>query len=256
MTKWTEQNLKNELLQVMEDYNLSEMPSRGFLEGIDRSDLFNAISRKGGFKTFAEKTGLPTRKAVSRWSLTKIEEELKGYIEKHKLSRMPSKPELVKEGRNDLGNALTRYKGMKWWSEKLGIPMKETETNKGNEFERLTEKTLIQKGHEVKQMTVKYPYDLLVNNHVKVDVKVSSPGYVRDFRCHTFRPAKEYPTCDLYICFALNEHDEVEKVFVIPSKFAQVTTLCIGGNSKYDTFIDRWDYVDRYTEFYNMLGER
>lgn len=238
----------------MKDYGLDEMPSRQFLEGINRADLFNAIARKGGFVKFANEMGIPRRKRVSKWTLEKIEEELRNYVEEKNLDRMPSKPELIKDGRNDIGSALTRYKGMKYWSERIGLPLKQSETTKGNKYERITAMILEDMGHRVKEMTTKYPYDLLVNENVKVDVKVSSPGDIKGWRCHTFRPSKEYPTCDLYICIALDESEKIEKVFIIPSKFAQVTTLCIGAESKYNGFIERWDYVDRYTEFYKALG--
>lgn len=251
--KWTDSNLKEELQIIMSDYDLNEIPSRQFLEGIGRSDLFNAIARKGGFINFADRVGLPKRKAVSKWSLSKIEDELRNYIKEHNLKRMPSKPELIKNNRNDLGNALTRYKGMRWWAEKLGLPMKETETNKGNQYERITEKILSEKGFQVKNMTTKHPYDLLVEGNVKIDVKVSSPGTIRGSRVHTFRPSKECPTCDLYVCYALDEKGEMERVMVIPSKFAQVTTICIGADSKYNAFIDRWDYVERFVEFYEKV---
>lgn len=254
--KWTNELLRDTLLVIMKDFGLTEFPSRQFLEGIGRSDLFNAISRKGGFIKFADEMGIPRRKAVSKWTLSKIEEELLKYIEANELKRMPSKPELVKNNRNDLGSALTRYKGMRWWAEKIGLPMKETETNKGNMYEELTKNTLLDKGYEVRNMTTKHPYDLLVNDNVKIDVKVSSPGDIRGSRVHTFRPSKEYPTCDIYICFALNEEENAERVLVIPSKFAQVTTLCIGADSKYNAFIDRWDYVDRYLEFYDSVKVR
>lgn len=237
----------------MKDYGLIEMPSRQFLEGINRADLFNAIARKGGFIKFADKMGIPRRKSVSKWTLEKIEEELIDYVKEKKLNRMPSKPELIKDGRNDIGNALTRYKGMRYWAERTGLPLKQSETNKGNRYERVTKTLLEEKGHQVKEMTTKYPYDLLVNENVKIDVKVSSPGDLRGWRCHTFRPSKEYPTCDLYICIALDEKEEIEKIYIIPSKFAQVTTLCIGEESKYKGFIGRWDYVDRYTEFYRSI---
>jgi hypothetical protein len=253
MNKWTDDNLKTELSLIMKDYSLDEIPTRSFLESVDRVDLASAISRKGGFIRFADRVGLPRRKAVSKWSLSKIEGELLKYISDNDLKRMPSKPEMIKNGRNDLGCAMTRYKGMRWWADKVGLPMKETETNKGNAYERLTKKILSLKGHDVKEMTTKYPYDLLVNGNVKIDVKVSSPGDIRGSRVHTFRPSKEYPTCDLYICFALDEEGKEERVLVIPSKFAQVTTICIGADSKYNAFIDRWDYVQRYTEFYESL---
>lgn len=245
--------LEAEIRNVMDAHDLDTFPSRMFLDGIGRSDLFNAVAREGGFVKCAEEWGIPRKKRTPKWTLGKIEEELKEYIQFERLDRMPSKPELMKVGRHDLANALTRYKGMKYWSERIGMPLKDSETTKGRIYEEKVKEKIEHLGHEVNQMTTKHAYDLLVNNHVKVDVKVASPGITQGYKTHTFRPSKEYPTCDLYVCVALDEVGKVEKTFVIPSKFAQVTTLCIMENSKYNSFIDRWAYIDRYTEFYNTL---
>lgn len=254
MGKWTKQELKNEIEKVMSENNIFELPSRQFLEGIGRSDLFNAITRNGGFIKTANEFGIPRKNyRISKWSLEEIEKELLQYIQVHGLKRMPSKPEMIKNGRNDLGSAITKYKGMKWWSERIGLPLKQSETTTGNKYERVVAEILEQKGNQVQEMTTKHPYDLLVNDNVKVDVKVSSPGHIEGWRCHTFRPSKEFPTCDLYICVALDEKGNIEKIYIIPSKFAHVTTLCIGGESKYNTFINRWDYIETYSTFYNEL---
>lgn len=253
MNKWPEDKLKSEIKKVMELHELHVFPSRQFLEGINRSDLFNAVARSGGFRKCADRWGIPKHQRTPRWTLEKIEEELNKYIEAKGLERLPSKPDLIKEGRQDLGNALTRHKGMEYWSERIGLPLKPSETTKGRMFERIVQNELENRNHDVKRMTTKHAYDLLVNENVKIDIKVASPGDVQGYRTHTFRPSKEYPTCDLYICVALDEENELEKVFVIPSKFAQVTTLCIMENSRYNAFIDRWDYIDRYTEFYKEL---
>lgn len=251
--KRSNESLKSEILKVMKDHDLYYFPSRQFLEGINRKDLFNAVSRSGGFLKVADDLGISKRKLVSKWTMVRIENELVNYVKENKLQRMPSKPELINSGRSDLGNILTRRNGMEWWSNKVGLPLKKSETTIGNKYERQIEKTLVKRGYSVREMTVGHPYDLLVNENVKIDVKVSSPGRISDWRCHTFRPSKANPTCDLYVCVAIDEVGETEKIFVIPSNFAKVTTLCIGGESKYNKFIGRWDFIDEYTKFYDSL---
>jgi hypothetical protein len=54
--------------------------------------------------------------------------------------------------------------------------------------------------------------------------------------------------------YALNEEgNKVERTFVIPSKNLKLVSLCIGKNSKYNKYINRWDYIDKYDKFYKSL---
>ncbi len=188
-----------------------------------------------------------------KWTDELIEKELLKSIKVLQIERMPTANELKTIGRNDLHCKISRTKKYSGWAEHLGLELKQSETVKGQKYESKLKKRLESKGYKVEDMTTKHPYDLLVNKNVKIDVKVSAPHYHFGSRCHTFRPSKKHPTCDLYICIALDEQEKFEKVFVIPSKFAQLVTLNICKESKYNAFIDRWEYIDRYTEFYNTL---
>jgi hypothetical protein len=54
--------------------------------------------------------------------------------------------------------------------------------------------------------------------------------------------------------YALNEEgNKVERTFVIPSKNLKLVSLCIGKNYKYNKYINRWDYIDKYDKFYKSL---
>lgn len=169
------------------------------------------------------------------------------------IKRMPTASELTSIGRNDLHCKIGRTKTYKGWAEHLELQLKSSETTKGNEYEELVAKIIRGLGYEVKEMTTKHPYDLLINDSVKVDVKVGGAHNHFGSRAHTFRPSKKFATCDLYICVALDENDEVENIFIIPSKFAQLTTLNIGTDSKYNKFIYRWDYIKRFVQFYDEV---
>lgn len=188
-----------------------------------------------------------------KWTNELIESELKKCIKVLNINRMPSAKELTDIGRNDLHCKISRTKKYSGWAEHLGLELKASETKTGQEYERKIAEMLGNRGHQTERMTTKHPYDLLVNEHVKVDVKVAGPHHHFGSRAHTFRPSKKHPTCDLYMCVALDEAEQIEKVFVIPSKFAQLVTLNIGTKSKYNSFINRWDYIDRFTEFYKTL---
>src|SRR5690606_15825045 len=107
-----------------------------------------------------------------------------------------------------------KYRG---WAEEIGLELKESETFKGNKWETYVAEVIRGMGFKVEQMTTKHPYDLLVNGAVKIDVKVGTSHKHFGTRCHTFATNKKYATCDLYICIGLDEEENIEKQFVIPS---------------------------------------
>lgn len=252
---WNEQNISNAINELMASLEIDYMPTHKQMKDNRLSGLSMAINKQGGTDYWREKLGLERkRKPPIKWTDDKIEAGVKECMKTLAIDRMPSSTEFKDIGRTDIHCALSKhplkYSG---WAEKLGIKQKSSDTVKGQKYEVILENILKAKEYEVERMTTKYPYDFVVNEHVKVDVKVGAPHHHFGTRCHTFRPSKKHPTCDLYICIALDEQEEIEKIFVIPSKFAQIVTLNICNDSKYNAFIDRWDYIDRYTEFYERL---
>ena len=52
----------------------------------------------------------------------------------------------------------------------------------------------------------------------------------------------------------MDDNLNIVKTYVIPSKFLHKTQLSIGVNkSKYDYFLDRWDYVEKFNSFYEEI---
>ncbi len=190
---------------------------------------------------------------ATKWTDEKIKQGILDSIKVLQIDRMPTANELKDIGRNDLHCKVSRTKKYRGWAEELGLELKESETVKGNKYEDYVAEVLEGLGYEVERMTTKHPFDLLVNGSLKIDVKVGAPHTHFGTRCHTFRPSKKFATCDLYICIGLDEEENIEKQFIIPSKFAQLVTLNICNDSKYNAFLDRWDYVNRFVEFYHSI---
>lgn len=188
-----------------------------------------------------------------RWTDELIECELLKCIETLQLKRMPTGSELKHLGRNDLHLKVSRTKKYRGWAEHLGLSLKESCTLVGQRCEDYVTELLLGKGHDVERMSTKYPYDLLVNGTVKVDVKKSLPHVMRGSRVHTFGIAKKAPTCDIYICLAYDEFGVLERSFIIPSHYLKVVTLCVGRVSKYNEYLDKWDYIDEYTKFFHEI---
>ncbi|MCK6203948.1 hypothetical protein KZX50_00605 [Bacillus infantis] len=190
---------------------------------------------------------------ANKWTEELIESELRKCIKSLQINRMPSADELKMLGRNDLHCKISRTKKYKGWADTLGIPLKSSETTKGNKYEWFIKKRIeaISDHLNVEKMATKHPYDLLVNDCVKIDVKVAAPHMLRgQSRVHTFGLNKKYATCDIYVCVALDESENVERTFIIPSSHAQIVTLCVGKESKYNKYVDNWDFIRQFVDTY------
>lgn len=168
---------------------------------------------------------------------------------------MPSSEQVKQVTQNDsLHNAICRHGSYRGWAKKLNVKTKSSDTNKGNDFEDVIEDKLNKLGFEVAKTSTKHPYDLLVNGTTKVDVKVGSSYLLRgESRVVTFATNKKQPTCDFYICVRLDEEEQIEKIHVIPSHEAKVVSICMGENSKYDVYLDRYDLLKRHHEMVSAL---
>lgn len=186
----------------------------------------------------------------THWNDEKIAEGILCVCDSLKLGRMPTQSEIHNfYGDDKLANRISKTKGYYGWAKTLNLPIKSSETTFGKAYEDIAKTFLESKGHEVTKMSQNFPYDLLVDRTVKIDVKVSRIGKVHGYTCHTFRLGKKNPTCDIYMLIALDEHDKVERLLIVPAAKAHVTTICIGSNSKYDCYIDRWDLIEQYVRF-------
>ena len=184
-----------------------------------------------------------------KWNDELIEKEIFKCMVDLQIDRMPTSSELRNMGRNDLHMAVQRFGKYSGWADKLSLSRKDSETVMGQNFEDVVTKLIQSIGHTVDRMSTKFPYDLLINKSVKVDVKCGSAYELKGSRVHSFGINKQDPTCDVYIILALSEEGQVERTMVIPSHLLRVKTLCIGKDSKYNRFIDRWDYIDKYSDF-------
>lgn len=194
----------------------------------------------------------------NKWSEELIEERLIEVMENLKINRMPSNKEIASVlGDYSLSNAIARRGGFRMWAEKIGLEIKDSETCFGNEYEFIVKEILEEMGYYVEKMTTKHPYDLLVNDNLKVDVKVSKYYNPKEggSKFHTFNLEKKYHNCDIFICVGLDDdNDEIVKMLIIPSKYLMnKKQLSVGINSNYDRFDKRFDFIEKYIKFYNEI---
>jgi hypothetical protein len=127
-----------------------------------------------------------------------------------------------------------------------GLQIKDSESLFGKKYEQLVRDILIEKGHDAELTSMKFPYDILVNRRVKIDVKAGRIVKTKGCDYYTFNLEKSKQTCDIYAVVTLNKDDEISKIYIIPASIMSgKTQLSIGiMSSRYDKYIDRWDLIE------------
>ncbi|MBP8037967.1 MAG: hypothetical protein KAY47_00310 [Prevotella sp.] len=188
------------------------------------------------------------------WTDQKIEEEIFNVMKALNIHRMPSNSEILAVMHDTtLTNAIRRHGGFYGWAEKLELPTKESDTKTGSAYELYAMATMISKGLKTVRMSVRHPYDFLVNGSIKVDVKVSSAYLNNGSLVNTVGLGKEFATCDLYIIYLRRESGELDRTLIIPGHQVRHKYLNIGKDSKYNKYIDRWDLFQTYSDFKDSL---
>lgn len=190
------------------------------------------------------------------WTEDKIKYELLKVIKGTGLQRMPSRSECVEFCKNNkLANAITRHGGWYKWAEKLGLALKGSETKFGKDYEMIAANLLRKQGFAVCQMPQNFPYDLLIDNCVKVDVKASKLYHAKNGNFYSFNLEKPYATCDFYILFTVNAGEEIQRIMVVPSStVVRNNQISVGENdSKYHKFTDKYGFIEDAVEFWGSM---
>lgn len=189
-----------------------------------------------------------------KWSENLIKDKIAFVMKSLNIDRMPTRQECEDIiGDTTLSNKISKSGWYYYWANKLKLKMKDSNTNSGKDGESIIEKLLQDKGYDVKRMKTLYPYDLIVNNNVKIDVKLAYIQKKQTYKCYSFALNKIYSTCDLYILLTINQNNEIEDIYIIPSIDVKQTQITIGEKTKYSKYIDRYDYIDKYIEFYSSF---
>lgn len=152
-------------------------------------------------------------------------------------------------------NLIRRNGGYQYWANKLNLDTKDCETKLAIKYENLVIDLFKEKGFKVENMTIKHPYDLLVNDVTKVDVKVAHIFYDKNKNTKFYKYGihKKYHTSDFYVLIALTEEESILKTLIIPSHIIKSNVLSIGIKSKYDKYKDRWDLIEKHSVFMKSL---
>lgn len=189
------------------------------------------------------------------WTDELIEQKIKEVVEKLNLDHFPTHTEIVKAlGNKGLASKISKHKGTVYWAEKLGIPLKYSETTFGNKFEIEAISDIFENtGLHSVQTSSRHPYDLIVDNSVKIDVKVSKEFTNNcNSKAFSFNLEKREPTCDIFILYCLNDDETYRKVLIIPAcSLLGQTQIGVGDNSKWNFYSERWDFIKQYSDFFD-----
>ena len=192
-----------------------------------------------------------------KWTDENTESAIMRVVEHLGISTFPTHSEINNfYGNSSLTNHMSKIGGTRKWAEKLGLPIKRCESEFGNDYELFAIKEIQNHvGLIAKQTKPRYPYDLLVDESIKVDVKVSYPFQNNcGAYANTFNLEKKDPTCDIFILYCLDLEGEIRKTLIIPScVVAGKTQIGSGNDSKWVLYKDKWEYFIEYSAFINSL---
>lgn len=250
--------LYEDIINAMKILGTECIPSDGDLKSINMSWLSSRIQKCGGFKYCSKKYSIPNKSwNRTEWTDKLIKERIMEVVNKCNLDRMPSRNEVSEYYHN---GALTAKisRNAEWYklAEELRLPVKESETLIGKTFESFAEIELQKLGYCVKRMSQNFPYDLFVNNCLKVDVKASKLYRGINGNFYAYNLEKPFCTCDIYILYLLYDDMSVKDALIIPSKFVpQNTQISVGeNNSKYYKYINQWHYIKDYCNFFQGVA--
>lgn len=190
-----------------------------------------------------------------KWNDEKIKEKILEVKDGLGIDRMPSRKETEQfYNDNRLASAISHRRGWRHYANELGLEIKKSETEFGKINESFVDTLLKQKGYSTRRMPQNHPYDILLNDNIKIDVKASRLYRGKNGSFYAFNLEKEYPTCDVFILVAIK--DDNKKIYVVPSvAVSGQVQISIGGtNSKYNIYLERWDFIDAFDEFYKKIS--
>ena len=190
---------------------------------------------------------------ISKWTTEKIIAEINTVMLAMNINRMPSRNEMhLIRGSGDLENIIMKRGGFYYWANKLGLELKQSASTTGIKYEKICKEKLESLGYEAELTTMKFPYDILVNKAIKIDVKVSN-GYTGSCGFFfTFNLESNIPKSDIYVFYCNNKQQN--KILIIPSTYlCGIGQLSVGLCSTYDIYKDKWDYIKKFDAFYKSL---
>lgn len=176
--------------------------------------------------------------ARQRWTDAKLEKVIRGIA--RDLGHFPSTSELYAMGRSDVANRISKSGGFRHWSAVIGIPRVMSDSDKGWAGETAASKRLEELGFAVTAREgVKCPYDLLVDDILRVDVKTASYCEYGRSTGWFYRIGKQ-PQSDMILLWQLDTQD----FYAIPWYLCPFTNVTLSKNGgKYVAYRNNADVI-------------
>lgn len=188
-----------------------------------------------------------------KWDEGTIEQTIFLVIEELKLDRFPTAIEMQNvTGDRGLVTAVSKYGGFPYWAKQLNLEQKDSKSKAAMRCEKYVFELL--RNHLVPKTmrltSYKFPYDILYNDKIKIEVKFSN---IKDGRYRFFLPKMPKSDVTILVCY---DQDKKETVYVIPSHMLKNQHIVINDNdkySKYKKWIDRYSIIDLIDYSYHQL---
>lgn len=190
-----------------------------------------------------------------KWTDEKVENEILSVVKQLNIDHFPTHVEMMQAtGNKALACRISKTQGTLFWAEKLGIPIKFSETSFGNRFEIFAIEDIFENCMLTSVHTSSgHPFDIYTNNSVKIDVKVSKVFINNNgAESYSFNLEKKEPTCDIYLLYCVNGDESIDKTLVVPSCLLMgQSQMGVGITSKWDIYKEKWDYINEYSDFFS-----
>jgi hypothetical protein len=171
-----------------------------------------------------------------RWTDEDVERELRHIVAT--TGMVPTAQRLGAAGRQDLSNQIGRRGGFAHWRNKIGLPENDSESAMGHRWETHVAELLEATGHAAERQTARAPFDILVDDCVRVNVKSAHWGaYGRDNYCkgHFFGIGKTWASCDVFALVAVTD-DEPPRVMWVPWHEARQQTITLTKSHRFNGY--------------------
>lgn len=177
------------------------------------------------------------------WTDDLLERQLVGIIAGSGV--MPTAKSLRDYGRNDIACQLSRRGGFLAWADRLGVKRSLSDSDTGWKGEKELFDLLISKGFSVVRPNgVKSPFDLLVNDVLRIDVKSAEYVEYGASKGWFYRIGK-IPQADVIALYKLDTGD----CYFLPWQICPKTNVTISrGGGRYKSFLNRYDLLSTLIE--------
>lgn len=116
---------------------------------------------------------------------------------------------------------------------------------------------MISRNYKVIDMTTNHPFDLLLNNNVRIDVKASHLYEGKLGKFYAFNLERKYHDCDIFFLRCINNQGEYRDLIIPVSRVMGQKQISVGENkSKWYAYENRYDLIDKYIGFYEDLAKQ